>query len=234
MEISVLPCEWGDAKPEDIQVLLRDVASHIERELRDSFPGTIEVMNLPGQTPQTYYRSSNDGAYPINLTAKGGLWSQFAYQFAHEYCHVLSGYERFRLIRRPNSWWFHESMAELASMFVLRQMGKRWQNHENRSWARFAPSHAKYADNLLKGHASNTPSGSFRAWLSENEVDLGLTRTCATRMGWWHPKCWATSSENQAAGTRSDCYRQQTATSKITSSHGGVPSMRKIAGSLTG
>lgn len=130
-------------------------------------------MNLPGRkSPQTDYRSSDNMAYPINLTAKDHYWSKFAYQFSHEFCHVLSGYERFRFIRHPNNWWFHESVAELASMFVLRRMGERWQHHPNTLWARFAPSHTKYADDLLKSHASNTPSGSFRGWLRENEADL--------------------------------------------------------------
>ncbi len=170
MKISVLQCEWGGAHPDDIQSLLRDVASHIERELRDPFPGAIEVMSLPGlQQPRTIYRTPGNGAYPINLTAKDSYWSKFAYQFAHEFCHVLSGYERLR--DNPNQW-FHESICEMASIFVIRRMGERWQHHKNPLWAIFAPSHTIYADNLLSDHASNMPSGSFRVWLSENETSL--------------------------------------------------------------
>ena len=170
MKISVLPCEWGDARPFDIQNLLQNVASHIERELRDPFPGTIEAMNLPGQQqPRIHYRSPGNTAYPINLTAKDNHWSRFAYQFAHEFCHALSGYEGLRY--NPNKW-FHESICEMASIFVLRRMGRRWRRSKNHMWARFAPSHTEYADNLLRDHASNMPSGLFRAWLSENESDL--------------------------------------------------------------
>ena len=171
MKISVLPCEWGDARLDDIQNLLQDVASHIERELRDPFPGTIEVMNLPGEKqPRTHYRSPGNAAYPINLTAKDRKWSMFAYQFAHEFCHVISGYEPLR--DNPNNW-FHESICELASAFVLRQMGERWQHQPPyQSWASYSVSLTDYADCLLERLSSNMPSGSFRAWLSENESDL--------------------------------------------------------------
>ncbi len=170
MKISVLQCEWGSAHPDDIQSLLRDVASHIERELRDPFPGAIEVMNLPGLSkPRTIYRTTGNGAYPINLTAKNGLWSKFAYQFAHEFCHVLSGYERLR--DNPNQW-FHESICEIASIFVIRRMGERWQHHKNPLWASFAQSHTNYADELMSNHSNNMPSGSFRVWLSKNEAGL--------------------------------------------------------------
>lgn len=177
MKISVLPCDWGNERLGDIQNLLQNVASHIEKELRDPFPGAIEVMNLPGrEEPQTDYRNKNDplnpphdAAYPVNLTAKNAYWSQFAYQFAHEFCHVLSGYER--LHGNPNQW-FHESICEMASIFVLRRMGKRWRRSRNRQWIRFAPWHTKYADDRLEKYASKVPSGSFRAWLSMNEADL--------------------------------------------------------------
>ena len=115
MNISVLPSEWGDAKQKDIQGLLEDVASHIARELRDPFHGTIRVMNLPTQDcPRTFFRKPGDtAAYEINLTAKNRLWSKFAYQFAHEFCHVLSGHDRLR--DNPNNW-FHEAICEMAEV----------------------------------------------------------------------------------------------------------------------
>ncbi len=181
MRISVLPCEWGSARPADIQNLLHNVASHIEKELRDPFQGDIEVMNLPGsKEPRTHYRNQNDppnpppgAAYPINLTAKDRYWCMFAYQFAHEFCHVLSGYER--LHGNPNNW-FHESICEMASIFVLRRMGERWQHqppYEN--WTSYSASLTKYADDQLRGHeclhASKRPPD-FHVWLLENEADL--------------------------------------------------------------
>ena len=92
MRITVLECDWGEACQNDIRVLLEDVASHIVRELRDPFAETIRVMNLPGEPPRALFRRPGDAAYDVNLTAKNQQWSQFAYQFGHEFCHVLSGH----------------------------------------------------------------------------------------------------------------------------------------------
>ena len=86
LQISVLESDWGEADRNDIQVLLKDVASHIVRELRYPFNRTIRVVNLPTQdTPRAFYRGLGDVAYKVNLTVKDRMWSQFAYQFAHEF-----------------------------------------------------------------------------------------------------------------------------------------------------
>ena len=169
MEISVLQCEWGVARLEDIQKLLEDVASHIARELRDPFDGTILVMNLPAQDgPITFFRNpGNLETYEVNLTAKDRLWSKFAYQFAHEFCHVLSGHDRLR--DNPNNW-FHEAICELASVFVLRRMGERWQHlPPYANWASYSASLVSYAQSLTNRLAGNSPAGSFSSWLSANE-----------------------------------------------------------------
>ena len=47
MGISVAECDWGVAKRGDIQALLADTASHIDRELRHPFDGRITVLSLP-------------------------------------------------------------------------------------------------------------------------------------------------------------------------------------------
>lgn len=169
MQVSVLPCDWGDARHDDIQRLLEDVTSHIDRELRDPLLGTLSVMNLQTEeSPRTFFRRSCDtGVYEINLTAKDRLWSQFAYQFAHEYCHVLSGHDRLR--DNPNNW-FHEAICELASAFVLRRMVKRWRDRPPYvNWASYAPCLTTYADSLTERLARNSPTGCFQSWLSANE-----------------------------------------------------------------
>ena len=119
MEIEILECDWGVARRDEIHVLLEDVASHIVRELRDPLDETIRVMNMPGNPPRAFFRRAGDTAYEVNLTAKDRKWSQFAYQFGHEFRHVLSGHDRLRC--NPDNW-FHESLCELSSFFVLRRM----------------------------------------------------------------------------------------------------------------
>ena len=69
--------------------------------------------------------------------------NQYAYQFAHEFCHVLSGYEG--LEGNPNNW-FHETICELASVFTLRRMAERWPTHPPYpNWAGYSKHLLEYA-----------------------------------------------------------------------------------------
>ena len=167
MEISVLECEWGVARRGDIRKLLEDVASHIVRELRDPFDEAVHVVNLPGRTPLTSFRDSGTAAYMVNLTARDRQWSQFAYQFGHEFCHVLMGTDRLR--DNPNNW-FHESICELSSFFVLRRMAERWlSDPPYPNWSGYAASLAAYAESTAAKFRKVAPTDSFSAWLSTNE-----------------------------------------------------------------
>lgn len=92
MDVTVVGCEWGDALRSDVQVLLSDVASHLTGALTDPPPGSIVVKATASEdeVPITLYRSSLEEPFTILLSARGTYWSQFAYQFSHELCHVLS------------------------------------------------------------------------------------------------------------------------------------------------
>ena len=170
MEISVLECDWGEARRDDIRILLEDTASHIVRELREPFDERIYVMNLPGQPPRAYFAKPGDDAIHVNLTAKNQRWSQFAYQFGHEFCHVLSEHNRLR--DNPNNW-FHESICELSSLFVLRRMAERWPtNPPYRNWANYSASLAEYAESAAAEHRAAGPIGSFGTWLTKNESQM--------------------------------------------------------------
>ncbi len=38
----------------------------------------------------TSFQRRGDGSAVVTLAVEGNQWAQFAYQFAHELCHVLS------------------------------------------------------------------------------------------------------------------------------------------------
>lgn len=171
MKITALDCDWGEAHRENIQRLLKDVASHIVCKLRDPFDETILVMNRPDeQSPKTYFRKPGDDAYHVNLTVKNTKWNQFAYQFGHEFCHVLSGHDRLRC--NPNNW-FHESLCELSSLFVLHRMAKRWPTDPPYpNWAGYSSRLADYAQSVAAKYRHVAPAGSFSAWLIASEDDM--------------------------------------------------------------
>ena len=172
MQISVQPSDWGDASHTDIQALLTDVASHIERSLRDPV-ADVFVIPAPGSNPypMTHCRLSPDDLFKIQLTARDKLWAKFAYQFAHELCHVLSNPER--LLGNPNNW-FVEALCELSSIFTLRQMAERWRNQPPYpNWASYAASLAGYTVRMpvASGHC-NLLSVAVNSLLSSQEDNL--------------------------------------------------------------
>lgn len=117
--------------------------------------------------PRTFYDCR---PYEIRLTARDSYWSQYIYQFSHELCHVLTGFDRYREHRHK---WFEETLCELASLFTLYQLSETWATNPPSSrsdYARFfrefAPNHATYAEDL--GAQTDQPSGEQRpAWFAD-------------------------------------------------------------------
>lgn len=173
MQLSVLPSDWGNAQLCDIKVLLEDTASHLNQLLRIPFAGEIHVKAAPPNdaTPRVFYRCSLHEPFVIQLATRNRLWSQYAFQFSHEFCHVLSHYESLR--DNPNNW-FHETICELASVFTLRRMAKRWlTSPPYPNWADYAESLESYVQERLSRQEVQLPIGiTLLAWLSSHEDEL--------------------------------------------------------------
>ena len=173
MEIAVEASGWGLARPVEIHFLLANVASHLNRYLRSPFTGTVVIRPSPRDEsyPIVLYRANLLDPFTVQLSAQDRKWSKFSYQFAHEFCHILSGYERLR--NNPNNW-FHETICELASIFALRRMAETWTIHPPfPNWSDYASSLASYAENLLSSDDRKLPEGAtLPEWLSERESEL--------------------------------------------------------------
>ncbi len=172
-QIKVLSDDWGEAKRCDIERLLTDTASHMNRLLRNPFAGTIHVKASPAWDfePRIHYRTSTHEPISIQLTARDRDWCQFAFQFSHEFCHVLSDYERLR--QKPNRW-FHEVICEVASLFTLRQMARRWPDAPPYSnWKDYAKHLAVYVENRLSRPEIQLPETiDLKEWLVAHEEEL--------------------------------------------------------------
>ena len=182
LHICVEPNDWGDARTVDIERLLDNVASHINRELRDPVVGTISVRRAPSTVnlPQTLIGEPRSESYVVQLAAKDRFWSRYAFQFAHEFCHVVIG---------PSTWhpssnsWFEETICELASVFVLRRMSERWtRDPPYPEWSSYSPALADYANQRLSAPERTLPAGvPLSDWFSANEDSLrrGVERGAA-------------------------------------------------------
>ena len=173
MNIEVQPGGWGDAHPSNVASLLGDVASHLNQLLTKPVSDHIKVVPVFGAdaVPRTLYRYSVNSAITIQLTARDRKWSKFAYQFSHEFCHVLSDYER---LGDDLNNWFHEALCELASVFTLRRMAERWPTRPPYpNWADYASALTDYAEDLLKDENHQLPGGwTLAQWLGS--VDIWL------------------------------------------------------------
>lgn len=180
MEIEVHPDGWGDAQLQDIKALLLDASSHLNGLLKHPVTGTIQVKDANpscehegcGCEPITLLRQPlGHGPYTVRLVVRDNRWAQFAYQFSHEFCHIMSAYER--LWGNPNSW-FHEALCELASIFTLRRMAETWPSDPPYpNWADYAYSLAQYANDRLSDKNHQLPAGiELRDWLPRHEQEL--------------------------------------------------------------
>ena len=171
LTISVLPGNWGEGDLQKTEKLLYDVASHILRELRDPVNYEIHVINRPEfDWPQVFFREPNQDRFFVNLSTKNRLWAQCAYQFSHELCHILSGFERLR--DNPNNW-FHETICELASLFTLRKMAERWVKNPPFLHGRsYSTSLRSYSEDRINAFRSIDLRGTFGSWLALQESIL--------------------------------------------------------------
>lgn len=97
------------------------------------------------------YNKNARGELVILLATGGTYWSQYAYQFSHEFCHLLCGREN----KEPRYMWFEETLAETASLYALRAMSKEWEtNPPYQNWKEYRDSLRTYADNIALGRTN--------------------------------------------------------------------------------
>jgi len=171
MQIEIEEDDW-DAHVGNIHALLQNAAEQLTRHFVPAPTGRIRVRRRHnGVSPFTACRRSRNDDYVIEVTARGQFWSWYAYEFAHELCHVLSDYERLR--PGPNQW-FHETLCELASIFTLRQMAVVWRAAPPYpNWRDFSPDLDEYADDRIARAFLRLPAGvTFADWFQVTECRL--------------------------------------------------------------
>lgn len=128
--------DWVPDTTKNLESLLMRSAEVINDTLRVPFNGEIKVENH-GDGPMVRSREALDklralrqDGKNIRTAIKGPFcifldtgprftndWRQIVYQFAHEFCHILTAFEDVTH-DNPNAW-FHEAICELASGYVL-------------------------------------------------------------------------------------------------------------------
>ena len=176
------PNAWGVARIEDIKKVLESVID----VFCDYWGPAVKWHNKSIKIikpPQGYSPMCSRDTDTIYLTATDRYWSQYAYQFAHEYCHYC--------IYRPITQrfrWFEESLCEMSSYFVLNELSRRWaQSPPYYNWKDYAPNLSQYMlDDMKKAECINPESAEFHdstlAYLEKHEYDRTKNANIAVRM----------------------------------------------------
>jgi hypothetical protein len=108
----------------------------------------ITIMVSKGtHGPIALFARGEHGEYRVKLDTGKTFWAQYAYQFAHEICHVLCRYED----DYKGNLWFEETLAELSSLYCLREMSRAWrENPPYPNWKSFAPKLGDYTDEIIR------------------------------------------------------------------------------------
>ena len=173
LQVHVEPGDWSGAVLADIQRLLADAGSHINRELRVPVFSIVSVRLAPitDFVPRHLIQCYRPGFSKVQITATGTYWCQYVYQFMHEYCHVMI---EPRFPRGGCNQWFEEAICEMSALFTLRRMSERWPTSPPYAhWSPYADSLAEYAHEKLEYIERTLPSSSeISEWFSGQEEAL--------------------------------------------------------------
>ena len=147
---------WGNAPTSNIKRLCENVALHFQENLRDEHKlnGRLTIV-YRAAGPAAYYRTFFGGdsdEYKLGLKVTGNFWDRYAYQFGHEFCHLMHNHDDM-----PNSQnsWFHEAICELANVWVLSEMGETWADRAPYpNWVGYRLNLTNYARNLINNPES--------------------------------------------------------------------------------
>lgn len=166
--------EFGQAPPSNVAAVLNSAAHEIWKHCESAkFQGTGFKIYRHQQYPITHFKHDDQQRIVIGLCTQDLYWAQYAYQFAHEFCHAVLDHtdERQQVWHgvKYTNHWLDETFCEAASLFALRAMSKSWEKKAPYSnWSGFAPKLASYAEDHLKRPEHRLPNDtSFGDWFAQ-------------------------------------------------------------------
>lgn len=173
---------FGEGLNDEIQAVLQSAADMIWQHCPQTHwqvPGFYIYFNEA--YPITNFEHTADGCIAIGLATKGTYWCQYAFQFAHEFCHALTGHandwtKQSRGGDRPNHW-LEEVICEVASLFSLRAMARKWKEDPPFvNWKDFAEKLSEYAEERITKTREQFKDP-FLPWFQKSEAELRKNAT---------------------------------------------------------
>lgn len=172
LDIRVQKGGWGNATEEQIETVLQSVAQEMLQFFPERRLNSI-VVSHSNETPIVLYQKGAKNEYQVFLCAQNNRWAQYAYEFGHEFCHILSNYDRHTQLGKEHRW-FDETLCETASLYTLRSLTRKWEtNPPVPEWKDYAPRLREYSEHFLNEPHRALPSNvSLNAWFHQHEKDL--------------------------------------------------------------
>lgn len=147
LRIVVMPGDWGESQLADIRKVCVSAAGTILAHLPND--GFAPILVQRGKSsPITLFQRGEGNEYIVRLNTVNRAWAQCAFQFAHEFGHIVCNYRNVN----NSQMWFEETLCECASLYALRRMAVEWKSNPPYSnWKNYAESLASYAANHIKG-----------------------------------------------------------------------------------
>ena len=166
LDIKVIDGGWGDASGPDIRAVCLSAAQELWKHFPDQTIAPI-LIRYSDEGPMVIFGRGSGGERRVLLNVSGTYWAQFAFQFPHEFCHILCNY---REANNPNLW-FEESICEAASLFAMRRMAETWKtNPPYPNWKSFAVKLSDYAENRIE--ATKLDQMNLAKWYRQHEETL--------------------------------------------------------------
>ena len=145
LRIIVVPGDWGESQLTDIRKVCQSAARGLVKNLPgDGFAPILVERSTNG--PITLYKRGTGNEFVVRLDTANRAWAQCAFQFSHEFCHIVCNYRS----GSNSQKWFEETICETASLFALREMAKEWKtNPPYSNWKSYSTSLAGYVDQRL-------------------------------------------------------------------------------------
>tara|TARA_B100000927_G_C16459110_1_gene467105 strand:- start:923 stop:1768 length:846 start_codon:yes stop_codon:yes gene_type:complete len=146
LRIKINP-ENFNASRADIKAVCRSAGDQLLKQMEGVPTFTVQISR-GHHGPIALFKRGKEGEYLVKLATEKTFWAQYAYQFSHEICHVLCGYEN----DYRGNLWFEESLCETASLYCLRAMSRKWRTTPPYgNWRSYSPALFDYADNIQRG-----------------------------------------------------------------------------------
>lgn len=163
---------WGAADKADIEAALRSVATLLLPPSARALGGAVAVSHGE-RSPVVLYERGPGGEYQVLLHARDANWHLYVYEFAHEFCHIASNFDRHAGDAPRRNQWFEEALCETASLYALRTLAERWQAAPPTPRLAGAGRQLRWFYELLTAEEHRRPGATgFATWLAEQQEEL--------------------------------------------------------------